>query len=118
MKLTNQREGLIKMEKTYNGFTNWETWNFMLWNGEVLEEMIFDYASDSEMESISYSEVYEIVDGFIDEYTDDDIGTVTRGDGFMRDAMDKILQKLDTQDIAERVQESVNDHLEDEHVND
>lgn len=92
----------------YNGYANWETWNFMNYESEYLFDMVMEYAEDSGLQEVEYGQVYEIIDGYIDEMLEiQDVPT----DGFIGDIVSHVLSDIDVHGIAETICEEVNEEL-------
>lgn len=49
---------------TYNGWANFETWQFMMWYGDTLQGMVQEIMD--EMDDFEYGNAYVIVEGFVD----------------------------------------------------
>ena len=45
------------MDKTYNGWANWETWNFMLYEGDSIQYSVQVGMSFEEVEDLVYTHI-------------------------------------------------------------
>ena len=101
------------MGETYNGWANYETWNFNLWEGDYLNEITQELQDDTG-EKLDYGQVYAIVNGHLDtiiesktdeNYSDKHVFTPN---GFLGDLLDGALSSIDIHEVAQ----SVYDNLE------
>jgi hypothetical protein len=90
--------------ETCNGWTNWETWNFNLWYGDYLTESAKEYQEDRESK-LEYEEVYNIVNGFVDQLLED----LTLESGFFSDAIGNAVRMLNLYELTEHILNSIND---------
>jgi hypothetical protein len=97
LKMSNRNE-------KFNGWTNWETWNFNLWYGDMLQDTVSEYASE-ENRSLEYHEVYNIVNGFVDQLLED----MTLEAGFLSDIIGHGIQALNQYEITEHILNSLLD---------
>lgn len=89
------------MEKTYNGWTNWETWNFYLWHGDELQETISEYKEETE-QTLEHGQVYHMIEGYIDNILEEQ--ELSNMDGFMRDTISHGFQMVNINEIADKIQ--------------
>lgn len=83
---------------TYNGWTNWETWNFNLWYGDLLQEMVSEYYEEAE-ETADHGKVHVIVEGFIDQLLEEQNTEA----GFFSDAIGHAVQGINVHEIVEHL---------------
>lgn len=79
---------------TYNGWTNWETWNFNLW---------FDGAFNDDAQRIAdrsddKDEAIEALADYIEQYADEVLEAPTTG--FLADACMSAMQRINYREIA------------------
>ena len=86
--MTNQNE-------KYNGWNNYETWNFFLWYGDELQDNVNDLLEYDE--SINYGNVYTMVNGFSDQLLEDS----EMEQGFFSDAIGAAMQRVDLYEITQ-----------------
>ena len=92
------------MEKqTYNGWTTYETWNFMLWHHDYFQEIINEYNGDLEEgeKKLDYGRTYVIVEGFIDDF----LGNDEIEGSFISDIVRKGIQSINIHEIVEHLLE-------------
>ena len=98
----------------YNGWSNYETWNFKLWLDN--EETVHNYIIDGikKIKAIGYdAEAYE-VSNFLRSYIDDNMpnlnvstksqsvhGLISDKNGFYNDILNAALRDINTYEIAE-----------------
>tara|TARA_S200002703_G_scaffold106553_1_gene92547 strand:+ start:143 stop:559 length:417 start_codon:yes stop_codon:yes gene_type:complete len=98
----------------YNGWTNYETWNFKLWldNDETVHNYIIDEIK--KIKAIGYdAEAYE-VSNFLRSYIDDNMpnlnvstlsqskyGSICDKQGFYQDILNAGLREINTYEVAE-----------------
>jgi len=88
------------MDNTYNGWTNYETWNFNLWYGDILDEMVSDYHDNLESdETLEYGQVYEMVNGFIDDILEE----MDYEANFIGDIIGHAIQQINIHEITENI---------------
>ena len=88
------------MSNGYNGWANWETWNFFLHEGNVLQEIYNDLKeTDGDLE---YGQVYEIVNGYIDQMLE---VLEAPTSGIFSDFIGRGIAQLDIHEIAEALME-------------
>lgn len=95
------------MNETYNGWTNWETWNFMLWEGDYLQERYeeelkavdcLDYEDDSqEMKEANLQTAYYIIENHIEYLLDE---ALTNRSGFEEDLITHGYNLINKDEIA------------------
>ena len=99
----------------YNGWTNYETWNFKLWldNEEDLHNYIIDEIKKIKAMSNGHDEAYE-VSNFLRSYIEDNVpnlnvstrsqsvhGSMSDKNGFYQDILNAGLREINTYEIAE-----------------
>ena len=98
----------------YNGWSNYETWNFKLWldNDETVHNYIIDEIK--KIKAVGYdAEAYE-VSNFLRSYIDDNMpnlnvstkgqsvhGSMSDKNGFYQDILNTALRDINTHEIAE-----------------
>ena len=98
----------------YNGWTNYETWNFKLWLDN--DQDVYNYIIDEikKIKAIGYdAEAYE-VSNFLRSYIDDNMpnlnvsskgqsvhGSMSDKNGFYQDILNTALKDINTYEIAE-----------------
>ena len=91
-------------EDNYNGWTNWETWNFKLWldNDEFLSNHFHDVAKITlEDDKIEYK--ISDVEKYLREYADDSVYDHidnTKLGGWMADFLTMTMKEVDYYEIA------------------
>ena len=104
----------------YNGWSNYETWNFKLWldNDETVRNYIIDEIK--KIKAIGYdAEAYE-VSNFLRSYIDDNMpnlnvstksqsvhGSMCDKNGFYSDILNAALRDINTYEIAESYLEDI-----------
>ena len=104
----------------YNGWSNYETWNFKLWldNDETVHNYIIDEIK--KIKAIGYdAEAYE-VSNFLRSYIDDNMpnlnvsskgqsvhGSMSDKNGFYQDILNTALRDINTYEIAESYLEDI-----------
>lgn len=91
--------GVVKMEKTYNGWANYETWNFMLWYGDDIFSQLEDMVENGDFE-VNIDDVQDQIQGYIDLY--EEIQT-DQLQGFALDLLSHAFSAIDSYDIAKTV---------------
>ena len=104
----------------YNGWTNYETWNFKLWLDN--DQDVYNYIIDEikKIKAIGYdAEAYE-VSNFLRSYIDDNMpnlnvstksqsvhGSMSDKNGFYQDILNTALKDINTYEIAESYLEDI-----------
>ena len=104
----------------YNGWTNYETWNFKLWLDN--DQDVYNYIIDEikKIKAIGYdAETYE-VSNFLRSYIDDNMpnlnvstksqsvhGSMSDKNGFYQDILNTALRDINTYEIAESYLEDI-----------
>ena len=95
------------MGETYNGWANYETWNFNLWEGDFLQNDIEEIQNDTD-EILDYGQVLEIVKGHLDNVLENqeenDITT-----GVLGDLLSHAIQKIDYHEVAQNIMDNLED---------
>ena len=97
------------MDKSYNGWTNWETWNFKLWIDneessynavlEMAERIEEDHAVKPKLKECS-SCAYELSKE-LEEYAEDQREAVKVETGFFADVCNSSIKEINFYEIAE-----------------
>lgn len=87
---------------TYNGYTNYETWNFMMWEGDMLQDWAQDLQDEQE-KKIEYGQVYEMVNGHIDQMIEE----LNITSGFAGDMLSMGIQRINIHEISEKIYEEI-----------
>ena len=90
----------------YNGWNNYETWNFFLWYGDELQDTVICLLEYDE--TTDYRNVFTMVNGFLDQLLED--SEVERG--FFSDAIGAAVQRVDLHEIAQTLCD--NNNIEEE----
>ena len=88
------------MSNGYNGWANWETWNFFLHEGNVLKELYNDLKEIEE--DLEHGKVWTMINGYIDQMLMD---LETPTSGIFSDFIGRGLAKIDIHEIAETLME-------------
>jgi uncharacterized membrane protein YqiK len=104
----------------YNGWSNYETWNFKLWLDN--DQDVYNYIIDEikKIKAIGYdAETYE-VSNFLRSYIDDNMpnlnvstksqsvhGSMSDKNGFYQDILNTALRDINTYEIAESYLEDI-----------
>ena len=104
----------------YNGWSNYETWNFKLWLDN--DQDVYNYIIDEikKIKAIGYdAEAYE-VSNFLRSYIDDNMpnlnvstksqsvhGSMSDKNGFYQDILNTALRDINTYEIAESYLEDI-----------
>ena len=89
----------------YNGWSNYETWNFKLWldNDQDLHNYII--SEIKKIKEIGTSHIHEVseVSNFLRSYIDDNVPTLKVSDknGFYQDILNGGLREINTHEVAE-----------------
>lgn len=99
-------------EKTYNGWTNYETWLFNLWNdGDTyIEERVQEIYNEAESSQYFTKDERARLDvaDWLKEYNDEMIDEMSLPDnGFIRDLINAAVGEIDWYDLAESYLENV-----------
>lgn len=89
------------MSNGYNGWTNYETWAFNLWEGDVMQESLQDLVNDGQF--LTFGEVHDFVEGHIDLLLEE-----THVEGMFSDFLGHAIQQINTHEIAEHLEEGLN----------
>ena len=79
----------------YNGWNNYETWNFFLWYGDELQDTVVNLLDYDE--TIDYGNVFTMVTGFLDQLLEDS----EVESGFFSDAIGAAVQRVDLYEITQ-----------------
>ena len=91
----------------YNGYTNFETWLFMLYFEEDLYEHLRE-KQEYEKEEITFATVYETVGAILDELSNS-IDKVEYGYAFLKDIVDASLSSINVKEVADHLIRELND---------
>lgn len=91
------------MDERFNGWSNYETWNWYLWHGNDAEETFGDMVRDCERDTYDVSKALE---AWTDDLGTDVLGSGI-GTGFFADILQAALRGVNWYEIAERIIESV-----------
>jgi hypothetical protein len=87
--------------KGYNGWTNYETWNWYLWHGDSVEDDFGDIVRDCDRD------VYQVSKA-IQEWTDDLTENYKMPEnGFFADILNAAIQEVNWYEIAEHIIEEI-----------
>ena len=87
------------MSNTYNGWANYETWNFMLHEREVLNDNMDILI---EIGNTEYGQVYSMVDGYIDGILE----SMEMPQGFAGDAIGMAFAQVDLPEVTNALAET------------
>ena len=87
--------------KGYNGWTNYETWNWYLWHGDSVEDDFGDIVRDCDRDVYKVSQAVE-------EWTDQlaEAGNLP-DNGFFSDILRAAIQEVNWYEIAEHIIEEI-----------
>lgn len=88
---------------TYNGYTNYATWNFALWEMDYLQETIQDL-QDQQSDKLEYGQVLTMVEGHIDNMLELQETPVT---GFLSDILGNAINNIDCHNIATNIHDEL-----------
>lgn len=95
-----------KMKENYNGWSNWETWNFMLWYGDSLFDLV-DEQKD-EMEHLNHDEFYRWVYDIVSSFTEGIKNAYeTIPAGFINDVISHSFTKINIIEIVDDIIENL-----------
>jgi len=87
----------------FNGYTNYETWNFVNWELDYLQEVIQDL-QDQTYDKLEYGQVYEVVNGHLDQIIESQELPTT---GFLGDIVGNAISSIDIHQIATNIHEEL-----------
>jgi hypothetical protein len=88
------------MSEKYNGWTNWETWNYMLWSdSNGLSDWYREYAVDNKS---TVEDVAEMLENEVWQNYEEQIIT-----GFFGDVVSNAIREINFHEIAESILEGV-----------
>ena len=79
----------------YNGWNNYETWNFFLWYGDELQDTVICLLEYDE--TTDYGNVFTMVTGFLDQLLEDS----EVESGFFSDAIGAAVQRVDLHEVTQ-----------------
>ena len=85
---------------SYNGYTNYETWNFSMHHGDILQEQIQEY-QDEHHERLEHGQVYHMVEGYIDNMMEQ--SEHDNDDYFISDMLGMAIQRIDIHQITSNI---------------
>ena len=101
------------MSNKYNGWTNYETWNFNLWITN--EESDYDFALEMAFDCQNEYELSKRLEEWVSDRADDCIGNVG---GFIVDMIYNSIKQVNFYEVAEHLwedrQEAIREHDEEE----
>jgi len=77
-------------DKTYNGWTNWETWNVNLWMGDMLDDM--------------HNDGQEITADYIVEWVLEELDRLDPENGMLKDLLQGAIEAVNFHEIASHYQ--------------
>src|SRR5690606_2968849 len=94
-----KRKGINEM--SYNGYTNFQTWKFMLYLEEYLYECLQEQKEQQE-QKLNYQDVYKTVKHFVnDMYDSADKNTV--GYTFLNDVINSFLREINIKEVTDHL---------------
>ena len=90
------------MDKTYNGWANWETWNFMLHEGDSIQHSVQAGMDFGEVEDLIYAHISILAEN-------EDVENLS---DIVREFATAGFDRVNTYEIAEVVYESLKDDYE------
>jgi len=78
-------------DKTYNGWTNWETWNVNLWMGDMLNDMQEDGL--------------EITADYVKDWVQEELDRLDPENGMLKDLLQGAIEAVDFHEIASHYQD-------------
>ena len=81
----------MTIEKTYNGWTNWETWNLNLWMDEMLNDM--------------HNDGVDITADYVKEWVQEEFDRLDPKNGMLKDLLQGAIEAVNFHEIASRYQD-------------
>lgn len=81
-----------------NGWTNYETWNFMLWYGDYFQDLLQEMKDEGQ--ELTHEQVYEMIEEHIDQMLDE-----KELKGFLGDIVGHAVQQINIHEIVEELLE-------------
>jgi len=78
-------------EKTYNGWTNWETWNVNLWMGDMLNDMQEDGL--------------DITADYIKDWVEEELDLLDPQNGMLKDLLQGAIEAVNFYEIVSHYQD-------------
>ncbi len=97
------------MSSKYNGWTNYETWNFNLWITN--EEGDYDYATELARDSKDKYALSESLQDWASEMANDVVGSDSGG-GFITDMVNSSIKTVNFYEVAEHLWDEAHDEEE------
>lgn len=88
------------MEKGYNGWTNWETWLYALYEEDMWTSLVEDYG-DYDVDKLA-SEMKQTA------YDDIEVEKAHPFNGLFKDVLSNYIRTVNFQEVAERILSEVN----------
>lgn len=104
-------------DTTYNGYANYETWNFSLWidNDQGMHSYIHEYVREMIEEIDDPSDYQYQVAKFLESFMDEEIAQQTENmTGMLKDLLQGAANIIDYYEIADSVIETVLETIEQE----
>lgn len=89
----------------YNGYSNFETWLFMVYFENDLYEILRE-KQEYEKEEINFATVYETVEAILDELSNS-IDKVEFGYPFLKDIVDASLSSINVKEVADTLMQDL-----------
>ena len=97
------------MSNKYNGWTNYETWNFNLWITNT--EGDYRHALQLTKDSINKYELSKDLEEWAEDMADDVVGSDSGG-GFITDMVNSSVKSVNFYEVAEHLWDEIHDEEE------
>ncbi len=97
------------MSNKYNGWTNYETWNFNLWITN--EEEDYSHALELAFDSENEYELSKKLESWAEDMADDVIDHPYNAHGFIQDMVNTSIKKVNFYEVAEHMWEDRQDAI-------
>ena len=91
----------------YNGWTNWETWNFNLW--VTNDESDYEYAMHLASNSDDVHELRNLLEGWAEEWVDSCFTSSEYTHGFVKDMVYSSIKMVNFYEVAEHLLDDMED---------